>query len=293
MVSYAIPMGVDKHEHATYIRGSAVGSVVFVRGADDATEVKYDLTLRANKESDLQDVSITAPTVDPESPDYFNSRFTLSTPYLSEPDACMNYEVTVHIPPQLKDLSVEMHTLAHVQFDQSAQLELDNLVVTIFSSDENNLFLPNTGIRAKTTTYEAYSGWIVGEVTLLDDVSIDTHRGAAVTNLKVLPEPATDALVASLLTVGGSGRTDITYVNNLRNPHRTISSTHHSSGNGDIYLDYKGAGVSGQVDLTEVRSWSASGLRGGERLGDARWVGEKNGDDRISVNSQGWAKLYF
>lgn len=286
-------MGSDKLDHATYIRGSAVGSVIFARGADDATEVKYDLMIRANKSIDLQDIVITAPTLDPESSDYFNSRFTLSTPYLAEEDACMNYEVTVYLPPQLKQLSIETHTLAHIQFDQSAQLELDELVVTMFSSDENNLFLPNTGIRGKTTTYEAYNGWVVGEVALLTDVSVNTHRGAAVTKLRVIPEASSDALVASLHTVGGFGRTDITYVNNPRNPHRTISSTHHSSQNGDLYLDYQGADFSGQVDLTDARSWTASGLRGGENLGDVRWVGDKNNADRMSVNSKGWAKLQF
>lgn len=49
-------------------------------------------------------------------------------------------------------------------------------------------------------------------------------------------------------------------------------------------MDYKGADVSGQVDLTELgASWNAIRLRGGESPEDALWVGDINGADHILV----------
>jgi hypothetical protein len=294
MVLYSIPMGTDEADHAMNIRGSAVGSVILIRGAEDATEIKYEMTVRANKQADLSDITVTAPAQDPEHPEAFNSKFTLSTPYLSEPDSCMNFAMTVFVPPGLKQLEIEAHTLTHIQFDQGAQLELDKLTVIMSSPDENNLFLPNTGIRAKATTFEVYNGWLVGEASVVDALTVDTKQGSAVTNLRVMPESSSDLVSTVLLqTVSGSGRTDITYINASLDPHRPISSTHRSLGPGDVYLNYQGAEFSGQVDLTNVRSWSASGLRGGERLNDPRWVGDKDGVDRITASSKGWMKLNF
>jgi len=294
VVSYAVPIGSEHFDHAINLRGGAVGSIILARGADDATEVKYDLNIRSEKENDLTDIVVHAPTLDPESPETFTSRFTLSTPYLAENGSCMNFDVTIYLPPTLKQLNIETHTLAHIRFDQSTQLELDNLVITMFSADQNNLLLPNFGIRAKTTTYELYSGWLVGEANLLEEMSINTHWGAAVTKLRVMPESSPQlSSTAKLSTVGGTGRTDITYVNNPSKTHRAIASTHFSSGGGDTYTDYSAAQFDGQVDLTNARSWSASGLHGGERLGDLNWVGSKEGSDRLSVTTRTWAKLNF
>lgn len=293
MVSYSVPMGTGQSDHAIYIRGSAVGSVVLARGADDATEVKYEMTVRAMKRPDLTDITVTAPVPDLENPEAFNSKFTLSTPYLGQSDSCMNFAMTVFVPPRLKELKIETHTLSHIRFDQAAQLDLDQLVVTMLSSDKNNLFSPNTGIRAKTTTFEVFNGWLVGEASLVDALTVNTNRGSAVTNLRVMPESSSDlASAVSLKTTSGSGRTDITYVNTPLDSHRPISSTHSSSG-GNIYLNYKEAEFSGQVDLSDVRSWSASGLRGGERPDDPRWVGDKDGADRMTASSKSWIKLNF
>ena len=134
----------------------------------------------------------------------------------------------------------------------------------------------------------------MGDVSIVDALAVNTKGGSAVTNLRIMPEPSLDlASVVSLQTMSGSGRTDIIYVNNHPDLHRPISSTHKSSGEGDVYLDYTKAEFSGLVDLRGVRSWGASGLRGGERLGDPRWVGDKDGADRIIASSSGWIKLSF
>lgn len=157
-------------------------------------------------------------------------------------------------------------------------------------------------MKATRLTLEVYRGWIFGEATIVDTTSINTQRGDGIANVLLHPASPlnTSPTAAILSTTTGAGRTDISYINNKSLPHRPISSIHTSSGNADMYLSYRDAYANGLVRLMS-KTFNASGLRPlpGEARGKSfedTWthsVGNKEGEDRVSVNSRGWTGLYF
>lgn len=292
---YHIPIGTEKADHMLDLRGDAVGTLTIAQGAEDATHVVFEMTLRSNNADILKDVNVHIPTADGPEGTTSDSRAVLSTPAFSHSitDACMRYDATIYVPPNLQRLHVKTHTLSHVQFAPDATgLELDTLFVTMYKMSRDNILAPHESVKAKRLGLEVYRGWIVGEVSILDKTTVTTQRGDGIVNVHAVPVHGSHAEhdgPASFSTVTGVGRTDVRYLSSK--PHRAVNSEHLVQGRGDIYLHYEGASFNGRLDV-RAKSYTAKGVQG--LMNNDAYVGNKDGQDKLSVSSpSGWVGLYF
>ncbi|CAL1707388.1 unnamed protein product [Somion occarium] len=297
-VSYNVGINVGKADHSIDVRGGAVGTLVIAQGEAGSTNVKYEMTLRSDKQDLASKFSVTHPSMEEIEEGSSHSRLLLTTPGVIV-ESCMRYDIKLFVPPQLKRLHIQTHATTHIKFDDNGNIDLDRLFITMYTSNPGNLLLPNANINAKASTFELTQGWLVGQTNLLERTVVLTQRGNAVTNLHVHPVPSLEdtPAVALLETTTGAGRTDIFYENDSGSPHRPIQSTHRSSRNGDLYLTYKQAEFNGKVKL-DAKSYSATGLRGGldgrTNGTELPWVGNPDGGDSLTVSSpRGWVGLYF
>jgi hypothetical protein len=306
---FSAQMGPERSDHSFDIVGGAVGTFVITQGAPGSKEVKYEMTLRSNDATLLEDVSIRYPDTDDDGT-ILNSRLRITTPRIApSSSSCMRYELKMYVPPTLKKLRVSSHTAMHLQFDPDTDIELENLLITMFSMEtSSSMILPHQSIRADRLMLEVYRGWIVGEVAVVNETSVSTQRADGVTNVRVYPTaPVNLALPnpASFRTTTGAGRTDVFYIT-PKAFKRPIDNTHISSRNADMYLTYRDAEFSGRIQLTS-RSFTATGLQsfpksepsddtgsdGDEQSKWTHWAGDKQGSDKIYVQSRGWTGLYL
>ncbi|KAH9944689.1 hypothetical protein B0H21DRAFT_746050 [Amylocystis lapponica] len=281
-----VPISAEQLEHELSIAGGAVGTVTIVQGDPGLTEVKYELTIRTDEQSLLNDVVLAYPTLDVMEDDTSSSRLLLTTPVVPiRSGYCMRYDVTLYLPPNLRKMNLQARSAAQIKFDRESNFDLESLFVITHSTDDNSMVLPHSDD----------AGWLVGNVPIVSKTTLTTQRGDAVLNVHVHPtaSSAEPPLLAELLTTTGAGRSDVFYENDKGHPHRRITSAHRSSRNGDVYLYYAQAEFSGLVDLS-AKSYSAKNLQGGIRPGGPLpWVGDKDGEDRVVVNSGGWVGMYF
>lgn len=295
--TYVVPMDPNRFDHSVDFHGAAVGTLVIAQGKQGSNEVRFKMSVRTDDEDLLSEVSVTYPPHEEIESGKAHSRIQLSTPP-SLGSSCMRYDATLYIPPNLKKLHIQAHSIAHIRFDDSAQIDLEKLFITLYTTNKNNMILPNAGIRANEMSLEMIRGWLVGELNLVNSTVISTQRGDATTNLRVLPiSTGYDPIPAVFESITGAGRTDLFYITDHGAPHRPIDSTHRSSRNGNLYLTYKDAEFSGQVKL-KVKSYTAFGLQGSvngpNKDIEPPWYGHKNGKDRLNIQSvNGWVGLYF
>ncbi len=292
-----IPVGQNqgRGDHSLDFRGSAVGTVVLVQGEADLKDIKYELILRSDSAALLGKAILDYPTKEEIEDGMKSSRFQLITPKVETGGSCMRFDVTVYLPPTVRTLHVQSHVQTQIKFDPDSNFNFDSLTVTEYSLDEQNLLLMNEGVHAKHSKLQLIRGWLVGDVTLVDEVELITQRGDGRMNVHVHPAPssAEPPATAKLLTSSGAGRTDVFFVNHPGSPHRPIDATHHVAMRGELYLTYTSASFNGSVDLS-AKSFSASGLENAfGRDGDLPYVGSREGGDKMSVRTQGWAGLYF
>ncbi|KZT26774.1 hypothetical protein NEOLEDRAFT_1155521 [Neolentinus lepideus HHB14362 ss-1] len=304
-LTYTIPMNSD-HEHTLDIRGAAVGTLVlspYPTEASGQTGIKYEISIRTDDEV-LFDYLEVGSADD-------GSKFTLKSPIPSlmpqHVTSCMRYDMTLFIPQSLRDLEIKTGAPAHIKFADVPEIAtLDSLKIGMFSMAAEvgeNLLFPNMHIQAKDYGLEVYTGWIAGDVPVVESTSLSTRRGNGVLNARIHPVAVSadddeddddfpQMPAAMLHTHTGHGRTDITYLQG--SVHRPINSKHESQSNGDIYLTYKESGFNGPVSF-QAKSYSMRNVQGG--IGqdkNDRWVGNKDGEDRLVVKSDlGWVGLYF
>ncbi|THH00145.1 hypothetical protein EW026_g2338 [Hermanssonia centrifuga] len=295
---YSVPIGLDKSDHTLdFGRTQAVGTIIIADGAPDATDIQLEMILRTNDESLLESVDLHIP--EGISDDGTASIVRLTTPAIDS-SSCMRYDVVLRVPTQLKKLAIKTRGIAQIKFAPEAQVSLNTLFVTMFGTTEHDMILPHANIRADELHLQMNRGWLVGEVSLVEKTVINTQNGDAVSNIHVLPVPlqteGEKPAQAEFETTTGSGRSDFFYVTDRGAPHRPISSMHIASRNGDLYLTYKEAEFSGQVDL-QAKSYSSTGVQGtfGHKEGEELpWVGDANGGDKLVAKSnKGWIGLYF
>lgn len=308
-VTLSVPMGMTA-DHAMDIRGSAVGTFIVSQGAADATDIKYDVTIRTDDQNLLNSVTMRYDLPEEGNDRVAISRLVIGTPFIEAgATSCMRFDITMYIPPSLKKLAIASHATTQLEFDPKSHIDMDSLFVTLYTLNKKNMILPHQNLHAKRLTLEVYRGWIVGDVSIIDNTAITTQRGDGISNIRVHPEPNTEVdepEPAVFRTTTGAGRSDFFYINHKEYPHRPIRSTHLSSGNADIYLTYREAQYNGLVNL-DAGSYVAKGLHrspagvdSGEEVGEDgskisrnQWAGNKDGGDELSVKSRGWVGLYF
>lgn len=273
------------------ISGGAIGTVLLTEADSDA--IKIDMALGTNEEPLLEKIAVSLQ----DNSTAQTTTFSLSTPSSATyEDACMRFDILVHIPRKLRLLTLISRSLLHLKYDDHASIYLSNLVIDMKSASPDNLLLPSSQLETTETKLDMRGGYLVGSLSFHEKAEITTARGSAITNLKIAPLAAsTDSpdQPATLNTRAGSGRIDVIYSNPDR---RVMSSTHQSSG-GDMYLTYQGVGYNGRVDM-KAQSSRSSGLQGtmgsrpGEK-GELPWVGEKDGPDHMEIRTSGWVGVWF
>ncbi|KAI0743333.1 hypothetical protein C8Q80DRAFT_1180356 [Daedaleopsis nitida] len=307
MPEFSVSLGQDilvpvgKHEnrgdHSVDFRGSAVGTIVLAQGEADLTDIKYELTLRADSQDVLDQTILDYPTADEVEDGMKSSRVQVITPPRTPETAnsCVRFDAVIYLPPAVRTLHVQSHVATQIKFDPDSNFDFDSLIVTLYGLDEKNMLLPTEGIHAKHTKLQITRGWFVGDVTVVDEAELITQRGDAHLHVRVHPAPSSAEPPApvKLLTSTGAGRTDVFFVNHPGFPHRPIDATHHSSMNGEMYLTYTDAAFNGTVDFA-AKSFSATGLQNAfKKDGGLPYVGSQEGGDQMAVRTQGWAGLYF
>lgn len=302
--TFMIPIAARNGASTAFdIRGGSIGTILIADGAPDATEIKYTMTLRSTSEALVQKVHFAYPETD-ASGTVTRSRLIVDTPYLTAADAghCMRHDVTVFLPPTLRQLHVQARALAHVSFAPGTTASsLDQLLVTLFALDSRNILVPSASVVARAQRFDVYRGYVVGEATIVEELDIETQRGDAIANVKIAPAAPTDPehpKTAILRTASGGGRSDFVYLGSKAFT-RNIQARHSASKNADMYLTYTGADVNGKVELVS-KSFTLTGARslsrgpGSVETGDwTHFVGNKDGGDEIRVDSRGWTGLYF
>ncbi|KAL1714227.1 hypothetical protein EV715DRAFT_295311 [Schizophyllum commune] len=299
LVRYAVPLGSDA-DHALDVHGDAVGTIILDVGEADATEVVYEFTLRTNNAQLLDLVSTRQPRLE-----LGDNRMLLSTPRLGDGNfSCIRFDMVVRIPPNLKKLHVASHSTTHVRFAPSAEIHLETLFVTLYDMDSRNRVLPNRALQADAISLEVYGGGILGSIAAVERASLKTQRGDGLMHVTVHPIQRDGGPVSFSTTTGG-GRTNIAWIGNEAVERRPIRGTHISSRGGDMNLDYHDAGFEGLVQM-DCRTYSASALHAieepkieegqgeGGMPSDPRWthyVGDREGEDRLYIESSGWAGL--
>jgi len=280
--------------HVFEIDGGAYGTLVIAPaevGQSDS-EVKVKASIRTSNKALLDAVSVTG----------VQGKYSLSTIRNANGAAgCMRFDLTVHIPAGLTTLNITASSVTQVKFSdafQSAPQTIEALVVSLSSPAATSMFLPSADLRAAGFNVDMRGGYLVGAMAGLKAGQVNTYRGDAITNLKVVASTFEPAELSRLIplyfgTVSGTGRTDIV----MENPdERQLSTDHTSRGAGDMYLTYSNAHFNGPVDL-QARSYTAFGLQGTMMGPDGTkgkpWAGKKDGHDSLKVVTQGWARLNF
>lgn len=299
-VTFMAPVNTQHQDHVFLTSGGAVGTLTLADGEPDAHEIKYEMVVRASDDALLEFVYFEYPEYN-EDKTITRSRVSMTTPHGSG-GSCVRYDVTMYVPPSLKKLDIVLHTTTHVQFAAGAHINTENLFVTLYSTDSNNIIVPSKHITSQRQALEVYRGWIVGDASIVKETSITTQRGDGLANVKLHPAPPSHPNApepAVLKTTTGAGRSDFFYIGEKAFK-RPIDSTHISSRNADVYLTYNEAEFSGRIGMSS-KLYSMTGAQkitpsrpiGNDPLTWTHYVGDINGGDRISVSSRGWTGLYF
>ncbi|XP_006460699.1 hypothetical protein AGABI2DRAFT_192314 [Agaricus bisporus var. bisporus H97] len=295
------PMQPVKFDHGIDIRGDGVGTITLASASKDSSNIHYEVSISSTDNSFVQASQIKVPNPPPSQGNaggLYSSVTTITTPYFKRdhPEACVRFDVKLYVPPSLKKLHLASHALAHIKYEKGADIKLDDLFVTLYGLDKNNMIQTSKDVRSNHLSLEVTQGWIAGDVSLMDGATIMTQRGDGRMHVHVYPEPprSKDAPeTATLHTTTGAGVTKVFFHQN-KGVKRPIASTHVSSRNGPVALNYQDAGFSGLVNL-QAGSSKTLGL---EKLDnpeqDGEWThfaGDKDGEDRIATNSRGWVSL--
>ncbi|KAL1736062.1 hypothetical protein EV714DRAFT_279446 [Schizophyllum commune] len=299
LVRYAVPLGSDA-DHALDVHGDAVGTIILDVGDADATEVMYESSLRTNNAQLLDLASIHQPQLE-----VGDNRMLFSTPRLGDGNSsCIRFDMIVRIPPTLKKLHVASHSTTHVRFAPGAEIRLETLFVTLFDLDPRTRISPDLALQADATSLEVYGGGISGSIAVVERASLKTQRGDGLMDVTVHPVQRDGGPVSFSTTTGG-GRTNIAWIENEAVERRPIRGTHISSRGGDMSLDYHDTGFEGLVQM-DCTTYSASALHAieeprieegqgeGGMPSDPRWthyVGDREGEDRLYIESSGWTEL--
>lgn len=307
-VHLSIPLATRSSSSSIDIRGGSVGVITIADGDADATEIKYEITIRATQEDLLSKINFVYPDANADG-SITRSRLILDTPSLPQADEtqCMRYDVKMYLPPNLKKMHVQAHAVAHAQFAPGTRggASMEQLKVTLYALNQNNLLVPSADVAVKNLQLEVYRGWLVGEAQIVDNLSIETQRWDAVANVKIAPAPPADhahPTKAMLQTATGAGRADFVYLGSKAFI-RPIQALHTSSRNADMYLTYRGSGFNGKIGMdsksftiTGAQRFKPSMMRRDDDSTPSQWThfyGDPDGGDEITVNSRGWTGLYF
>ena len=145
--THSVAFNASQASHTVQLHGDAFGTFIITEGAEDATDIKYDLVVKTNDESLLSSISFKHPSQDEVDDGRASSQAILETP-VNAPTAhnspCMRFDIVLYVPPQLKHLTISSSSLTHLKFASrtDAGINFDDLEVSVRSPHKNNLVLP-------------------------------------------------------------------------------------------------------------------------------------------------------
>ncbi|KZT04644.1 uncharacterized protein LAESUDRAFT_727823 [Laetiporus sulphureus 93-53] len=254
--TFAVPTAPVEAVHSLDIAGSAVGTLTIAQGLPDASDIKYETFVHSSDPTLLDLIAFTqAPLPDRVDP-LHETRVIVETPAFDIfTGACVRYDMTVYIPSSVSSLDIRAHGNGALQlkFDERSNFEVDALSVTIEMPDSRNLIMPHKGVRADIMTIGMASGWLVGDVTIVNETRLGREDGNMTLNAHIYPAPSHEdpPAPANLDTTTGSGPSSyIFYMADAGHSRRPIHSVHRSLGEDMLWLVYPQVTVNGTVNIT-------------------------------------------
>ncbi|PPQ99757.1 hypothetical protein CVT24_009660 [Panaeolus cyanescens] len=309
----------DDSDHAFIITGKGSGTVTIFGGDEDATDVRYDMTVRTNDKKFIDDISFPGPSWHDGS--NIPGRLVLETTMftLLKPELCQRFDIRVTLPPNLRNFTVYSHTITHIQVDESARLLAGDITLAVSNPWHEPEKAAIIKIHDKMISKNIHlmmegNGFIIGGFAVQDFAKVTTKGVNATANVKITPgilERSSDSeddtpSPAVVRTEVGSGRADFTVLEGA-GAKRPLDIVHHSSSSSsNMYLHYEKSGFSGKISL-DSRTYTAYNM---QRMSDnpdtfpkkrpdtsiPRWnyyVGDEAGEDRMVVDTANWVGLYF
>ncbi|KAF9050285.1 hypothetical protein BJ165DRAFT_1525545 [Panaeolus papilionaceus] len=306
----------NENDHTFTVRGHGFGTITIFGGDEDSTDVRYDVTIRTNIKKFDDEVQFSKPYFSDGSPYPGRLEMTTTGFTMLKPELCQRFDVKITLPRAIRNFTVYSHTTAHIQVDESASLNADDVTLIVrdtwIAHDKLALIKVHNKLTSKNVHLKVDgNGFIVGDLTVYNSAQISTNGGNATANVKFTPAPtdsdSEDDTPSPVVvrTTTGRGRADFTVLEGSGGK-RPFDIVHRSSSAGDMYLHYEKAGFSGKVSL-DARSHTAYNLARIPGVPDEfpkkrpdtsvpRWnyfVGDEEGEDRLVVDAANWAGLYF
>lgn len=301
---------VSYGELALKIGGGAPGTITLAPGPAPGTvgtinnAIQAQVVVRSSQKSYLDGIALRAG----------QSSLQLRTPSIPQ-GSCARTDITLYIPSSLQALKIATLGEAQVKFDYPsqppAQLSLDTLLITLHSTTEKTLLLGSSGITARSASLASAGGYIAGAFAVGSDAKLQTTGSTVVKADYVtvtVPNPLTgedwDKINSAVpdtewnvahLSTTTSGKTTISLANPVHRPLSVshISPTSGSASDSEMRLDYKRANFNGPIQLTS-NGYTMSGVQSdGIGPGAQKWAGDREGADRMKVQTGGWVGLYF
>ncbi|KAH9833056.1 uncharacterized protein C8Q71DRAFT_251560 [Rhodofomes roseus] len=287
---FEIPVPSDG-THLMEVTGSIVGTLVIVQGDENATQVQYEMKVMAAEERTFN-------VIRREEAQGPKGVMRMNSIGLSDPDShpCQRFDITVHIPPNLRHLTLKTEGTTHLLFDRKSTVSLSSLTVDLKShTSSQNLILSHMGVQADSLSFSIGGGWISGNMLLVKDMSL-IQSGSSAMLVDVVPSnsPALTSIPAVLRTQCGGGRSHITHRHFSGATHRRIDSVHSATG-GWLEIAYQNSAFEGSVEVT-ARQLRASGrlsgaVKDGNRVRNKVFQVGIQGEDRVRVESQGYVSF--
>ncbi|KAF9050286.1 hypothetical protein BJ165DRAFT_1341602 [Panaeolus papilionaceus] len=308
----------NENDHAFVVKGHAFGTIAIFGGDEDLKDVRYDMTVRTNIKKYDDEVGFPKPSFSdgnkiPGRLVMFTTAFTVFMPEL-----CQRFDVKITLPPTTRNFTILSHTTAHIQVDESARLNANDITLIVKDTWRDHDKLALIKVSNKTASKNVHlkidgKGYIVGDLTVYDTVQIST-TGNATANINFTPAPfeaeseGDKPSPAVVRTNTGSGRADFTVWEGSGDK-RPFDIAHRSSSTaGEMYLRYEKSGFSGKIYLDARanivhNTKPIPGIPGESPkknpdtdTGSPEWnlfVGDVDGDDRLIIHTANWASVYF
>jgi hypothetical protein len=284
-------------QHTFTLQGGASGHLTLASSPDpNSPVITYDIVIQSNPPS-LDKVSFFQPPpgsiVSPSTDFLIDTPTTMVQTSLTDPPACMRFDITMYIPRNLRQLTVRVSTPVQITFSPQAHIELDNLSLFMTSPHPKCRIDAFESLQATSLTVEMNTGLVQGLLSITESSEITNWNGSI--ELDIIPNPSRNFFNAStaLLRTTTYGKVDIRYIRNQAFRRRPIESWHtmgiQATSIGSF--DYGCSGFNGLLysnstdyNITNAKFWKTKANPSGQNP----WpiiIGNKTGEDRVYIVS--------
>src|SRR5258705_697564 len=175
---FRVPPG-HAGQHTFSIQGGASGQLTLASSPDpNAPVITYDIVIQSNSPSSNK-VSFNPPPPPPGPVTPPSTDFLIVIPVtpLTDPPACMRFDITMYIPRCLRQLTVNASTPVQITFSPQAHIELDTLSIFITNSHPQSRIDSSESVQARSLSVEMNTGLIQGPLSLGESSKITNWNG--------------------------------------------------------------------------------------------------------------------